>query len=96
MRTSDFTVTDLTQYPTSRSAAGYVGFVSQLTRGIDPIDPLIPSSAVLAQHYADSVQRMCLLLRGGFVVANVTLYWPITLPLLHEYCTHTESLLNNT
>ena len=25
-----------------------------------------PSSAVLAQHYADSVQRMCLLLRGWF------------------------------
>ena len=29
------------------------------------------------------------------MLANVTLYWPITLPLLHEYCTHTESLLNN-
>ena len=52
---------------------------------------------VLAQHYADSVQRMCLLLReGGFVLANVTSHWLITLPLLHEYCTHTESLLNNT
>ena len=37
IKTSDFTVSDLTQYPTSRSAAGYVGFVSQLTQGIDPM-----------------------------------------------------------
>ena len=28
------------------------------------------------------------------MLANVTLFWPITSPLLHEYCTHTESLLN--
>ena len=27
------------------------------------------------------------------MLANVTLYWPITSPLLHEYFTHTESLL---
>ena len=37
LKTSDFTITDLTQYPPSRSAAGYEGFVSQLTRGIDPM-----------------------------------------------------------
>ena len=39
LKTSDFTVTvtDLTQYPTSRSAAAYGGFVSPLTRGIDPM-----------------------------------------------------------
>ena len=37
LKTSDFTVTDLTQYPKSRSAAGYEGFVSQLTRGIGPM-----------------------------------------------------------
>ena len=37
LKTSDFTVTDLTQYPPSRSAAGYESIVSQLTRGIDPM-----------------------------------------------------------
>ena len=31
------TCNHLTQYPTSRSAAGYGGFVTQLTRGIDPM-----------------------------------------------------------
>ena len=37
LKTSDFTVTDLTQSRTYRSKAGYVGFASQLTRGIDPM-----------------------------------------------------------
>ena len=49
-----------------------VGFVSQLTRGIDPIwqTNVGPSSAVLAQHYADSFQ--CLV----FAIKAVRC-WPI-------------------
>ena len=39
-KTSDFTVTDFQQFflPSLRtSGAGYVGYVSRLTRGIDPM-----------------------------------------------------------
>ena len=44
--------------------AGYVGFISQLTRGIDPMTNVGRLSAVLAQHYADSMQRLVFAIRA--------------------------------
>ena len=51
----------------------------------------------MAQHYADSAQRLV------FAIIEVVWYWsmehyigPITLPLLHTYCTQTDTLLHNT
>ena len=56
----------------STSTAGYVGYVSQLLQGIDQMQTNVgPSSAVLAQHHADSAQRLV------FAIIRAVWCWPM-------------------